>query len=68
MVTKYMGAHCWNVVYVDGTAKIVDVMHDPGQLFDLESEKAKQYKRLSEPGKYAGPGAQSIPNPKFQMK
>eukprot|EP00966_Prymnesium_polylepis_P184825 4283576-Prymnesium_polylepis.1 len=54
------GGHAWNVVLLDGKNYLCDVMHDPGTLYEIDSEKAKHYKRLSLGG---GLGADSVPTP-----
>lgn len=59
------GAHAWNVVFVDGALFLVDVMHAPGTLYAVDSDKAKHYKRLhnERADGRAGAGMVSVPAP-----
>lgn len=58
------GGHAWNVVRCDHSWWLCDVMHRPGSLYPIDSDKAMHYKRL-EFGKIdahgGGVGAESIP-------
>eukprot|EP00999_Lentomonas_sp_LEN2_P002530 NODE_414_length_1525_cov_103.089413_g382_i0.p1 GENE.NODE_414_length_1525_cov_103.089413_g382_i0~~NODE_414_length_1525_cov_103.089413_g382_i0.p1 ORF type:complete len:329 (+),score=45.54 NODE_414_length_1525_cov_103.089413_g382_i0:103-987(+) len=65
MSEKGTEGHSWNVVRDEnGRLFIVDIMHDPGNLYEECSAKAKHYKRVEKRGgelKYAGgPGMGSI--------
>eukprot|EP00999_Lentomonas_sp_LEN2_P002867 NODE_731_length_1232_cov_309.337557_g691_i0.p1 GENE.NODE_731_length_1232_cov_309.337557_g691_i0~~NODE_731_length_1232_cov_309.337557_g691_i0.p1 ORF type:complete len:307 (+),score=42.64 NODE_731_length_1232_cov_309.337557_g691_i0:83-1003(+) len=49
--------HAWNIVFIENRHYLVDIMHDPGCLYDEGSEKADHYKRVTrETGelRYAG--------------
>jgi len=59
--------HAWNIVLIDGKNLLCDIMHDPGVLYDDDSEKAVHYKRIAKQEgalRYAGgAGMQSLPVP-----
>jgi hypothetical protein len=40
--------HAWNTVVVEGQVLVVDVLHEPGQLYPEEGGEARQYKRIDE--------------------
>ena len=51
--------HCCRV---EGAHFVLDVMHDPGSLYAVDSEKANKYRRLGHiGGPAAGPGCESVP-------
>lgn len=55
-----VGGHVWNVVKLGEKFYIVDVMHDPTELFEEGSEKAMKYKRKNIHGDKAGLGGRSV--------
>ena len=58
------GGHAWNVVRCGQRWWLCDVMHRPGTLYPIDSEKAEHYKRLDFAAIDAhggGVGADSIP-------
>lgn len=57
-------AHVWNVVKLGEKYFIVDVMHDPTQLYEENSDKAKKYTRRNNKGIAGGFGGRSIEMPK----
>jgi len=40
--------HAWNTVVAEGQVLVVDVLHEPGQLYPEEGGEARQYKRIDE--------------------
>lgn len=40
----------WNTIRLDGAVFVVDLMHDPGSLYETGSGKSNEYIRLLEPG------------------
>jgi hypothetical protein len=54
------GAHQWNVVELKGKLYIVDVMQNPTELIDENSDTAKYYKRKGLRGLQGGFGGRSI--------
>jgi len=40
--------HAWNTVVAEGQVLVVDVLHEPGQLYPEEADAARQYKRIDE--------------------
>jgi hypothetical protein len=40
------GAHSWNIIKLGMQYFVVDIMHEPTQLYSIESEKAKHYLRV----------------------
>lgn len=57
------GWHIWNVVKIDDTYYVVDVMHNPGELYEESSQKAQKYMRKKNGIVLPGFGGHSIPWP-----
>jgi len=45
-ISQARGGHAWNVVLVDGTPYVCDVMYAAGKLYDETSDRARDYQRL----------------------
>lgn len=58
----YGSAHAWNVVKLADKYYVVDVMHDPTQIFEENSSKAQIYKRKGLNGAAGGFGGRSVVN------
>jgi hypothetical protein len=60
----YASPHQWNVVIVEGKYYVVDVMHDPTQLYEEDSKKAQIYTRKGvKKGFRGGFGGRSVFKP-----
>jgi len=44
------GGHAWNVIKLGTAYFVVDIMHEPTQLYPIDSEKAKNYTRVGNTG------------------
>ncbi|PRP86875.1 hypothetical protein PROFUN_03623 [Planoprotostelium fungivorum] len=43
---RFMGqSHCWNIVRIEGSEFVVDLIHEPGKFYALSSPEATKYKR-----------------------
>ena len=40
--------HAWNTIVAEGQVLVVDVLHEPGQLYPEDGGEARQYKRIDE--------------------